>query len=116
MWQGINKRRFPRASYPCRVIVTKEKHAEKFDTHTENIGEGGICTVLDKRVNRFTEVDLILYLKDGLPPIAVKGKTVWVIERDRSEFDTGIEFLDLKEEHRLRISRIVDECLKADRS
>lgn len=114
MWQGIDKRRFPRANYPCKVVVLKDRCRERFDTHTENIGVGGICVILEKEIKRFTEVDLILYLKDALPPVETVGRVVWAIERNESEFDTGIEFINLKSKYRLRIAKIVQDCLKEE--
>jgi hypothetical protein len=112
MWQGIDRRNFPRVNYPCKVIVLKDARREKFDTHTENIGIGGICIILDRALKRFTQVELILYLKDGLAPIDCNGRVVWVIGEDK--FDTGVEFLDLKEEYHIRITKVVERYLKEE--
>jgi c-di-GMP-binding flagellar brake protein YcgR len=111
MWQGVDKRRFPRICYPCKIIVFQKGQVEKFSTHTENIGQGGICTVLKKGLDRFCPVEVILYLENGHAPVECDGRVVWMVRR-LDEFDTGIEFLNLKEKDALRIERLVQECLK----
>ncbi len=112
MWQSIDRRKFPRADYPCKVVVFKDSRRMKFDTHTENIGIGGICVILDKKLSRFTQVELALYLKNGQAPVESRGRIVWAIARGELEFDTGIEFIDLKEVYQLRITNIVEAHLK----
>ena len=116
MWQGINRRRFPRADYPCRVIIYKKEYQEEFDTHTKNIGTGGICVILNKDLKGSSEVELVLHLKDGQPPVKCHGRIVWAVEKGESRFDTGIAFSDLKDIYRLRIAKIVDEWLRRDKS
>jgi len=114
MWQGIDKRRFPRVNYPCRIIVTQKDRKASFKTQTENIGVGGVCVVLEKGFDRFTEVYLEIFIEGSHIPLKCRGRIVWVIKRASSEkrkpnqFDTGIEFIDLKDEDRLRIEKIVE--------
>ena len=111
MWQGINKRRFPRANYPCKVVVLTSDLRETFSTHTENIGAGGVCIILSKELPRFCFVEILLYLKDGGTPIECNGRIVWAIRRE-ANFDVGVEFIDIRETDRARIERIVEECLR----
>jgi len=111
MWQGIDRRRFPRAEYPCRVAVLRSDLRQAFSTQTENIGTGGICVILPKALPNFCSVELLLYLKDGESPIECNGRIVWVVQRE-SNFDIGIEFIDIREIDRLRVERIVQECLR----
>jgi len=111
MWQGIDRRRFPRAEYPCEVIILRSDLKETFRTHTENIGVGGICVILSKELPRFCPVGITLYLKDRVSPIECDGRIVWSVKR-RSNFDTGIEFIGLRQRDRLRIERVVEECLR----
>ena len=48
-WDGLDRRKFPRISYPCLVVVRKdEDDKEVFLTHTENLGVGGVCVILKK--------------------------------------------------------------------
>jgi c-di-GMP-binding flagellar brake protein YcgR len=115
MWQGVDKRRFPRAEYPCEVTVIKKGQKEEFSTQTENIGMGGICVILKKALVRFYLVELVLYLKDGQPPIKCDGRIVWVV-KSKEQFDTGIEFINIKERDVARIQEVIEECLKANPS
>ena len=110
MWQGINRRKFPRVNYPCKIVVINSKHREKFSTQTENIGVGGVCVVIDKPLNRFDDAGVILYLDDNHEPVHCDGKIVWVVRKSSSEYDTGIEFTALKDGDRLRIERVIQLC------
>ena len=112
MWQGINRRKFPRAEYPCRIIVIKGTGKLKLTTKTENIGAGGLCVVLAKELLRFEEVVIMLYLDDKPEPVQCHGRVVWVVRKAGSGFDTGVEFLDLKDKDRLRIERLIEICQK----
>ena len=111
MWQGIDKRRFPRANYPCKVVVLRNDLRETFSTHTENIGTGGVCVILPRELPKFCPVQLLLYLKDGSGPLESNGRIIWSIKRDDS-YDTGIEFIDLKEKYSLRVEKIIQDSLK----
>ena len=122
MWQGVDKRKFPRASYPCKIIIIKKGAAEKISTHTENIGMGGVCVILRQELDRFSEVELILVLDDKQPPIDCEARIVWTVKRltpDPSavkQIDTGIEFVNLKEKDKLRIEKVVRKCLQKHNS
>ena len=113
MWQGVDKRRFPRAKYPCEVTVIKKGQKEDFSTQTENIGIGGICVILEKGMAMFRFVELTLHLKDGQPPIKCDGRVVWVV-KTKEQFDTGIEFINMKERDVARTQKVVEECLKTN--
>ena len=111
IWQGIDRRRFPRADYPCKVVVLRNDFKKTFSTHTENIGTGGICVILSKELPKFCPVEILLYLKDGGTPIESNGRIIWVVKREFN-FDTGIEFIEIKEADRLRIEKLVQECIR----
>jgi hypothetical protein len=55
---------------------------------------------------------------DGSELIVSKAKVVWVVRRKAIEpqkpsfYDTGIEFVDIKEEHRARIGTSVEHLVK----
>jgi len=48
-WEGLNRRKFPRANYPCLVVIREGKEKNIILTHTENIGIGGVCIALKKK-------------------------------------------------------------------
>lgn len=115
MWQGIDQRRFPRASYKCVVTLSQQGQSATVTTVTENVGLGGIAALLDRSFDIFSSVDLEISLDDGKPPIRVQGTVVWVVRRRDVKkgpcFDTGIEFSDLPAEERARIEAVIDKAI-----
>lgn len=106
----LNKRRFPRAKYLCKLVVLRKDSKRIFTTYTENIGIAGICVFLPETVPKFCLVEMLLYIKDGKPPLGCSGRVIWILKR-RLKFETGIEFIDIKEADCIRVERIVQECL-----
>ncbi len=116
MWNGLDKRKFPRANYPCRITVTRIDQPDSISSHTENIGIGGICAMLPKDLGIFSPVEVHLDLLDNQPVIQCDGNIAWIIEKKSDKksnaFDTGIEFTNIKEEDIKRINIIVELVLK----
>jgi c-di-GMP-binding flagellar brake protein YcgR len=118
MWNGINRRKFPRASYKCLITIRRRLTAKTISTHTENIGAGGICVIIKEDLGLFQGVDLELFLEDSSPPIKCGGTVVWVVKKSEPKrkgsyvYDTGIEFIDVRPEDRDRISEAVEEILR----
>jgi len=117
MWNGINRRKFPRANYPCKITVKRKDQPDSINTQTENIGVGGICVMLPKDLGIFAPVEILLDLLDSKPLIGCDGVVVWIVERkestlDNKRFDTGIEFTNLKRKDAERINNIVTMVLK----
>ena len=120
-WEGLNRRTFPRANYPCLIVIrekSEERKGEVLLTHTDNIGVGGVCVVLKRNVKIFGSIELELDLLDLGEHICCNGKVVWNVQR-KSEapekpafFDIGIEFTDLQEEDQKRLERIVERLVK----
>ncbi|MEW6170062.1 MAG: PilZ domain-containing protein [Candidatus Omnitrophota bacterium] len=116
MWDGINRRRFPRANYPCKVKLYKKHPAEEILTQTDNVGVGGVGVTLGKELPRFLEVQLELDFEDGVGSIKSMGRIVWSVKHTikldkKPKFDTGIEFTNLKAEDKKRIEKIVEMVL-----
>ena len=115
MWSGINRRKFPRANYPCILSVKKKDQQDNLSTQTENIGLGGICVMLPRDLGIFAPVEISLDLLDGQPAIECDGTVAWVIvskEVKKSEsFDTGLEFTSLKRKDAIRINSIVEKVV-----
>lgn len=113
MWAGINRRKFPRANYPCKITVKKKDHPDSISSHTENLGVGGICVMLAKDLGIFAPVELQLDLLDGKPAIECEGTIVWIVAKKDQDttFDTGIEFTNLKRKDAERINIIVEKVL-----
>ncbi len=118
-WDGLNRRKFPRANYPCLIII-RHNHAgpEAMLTHTENIGIGGVCVVLKRGIKLFTPVELEIDLLDTTIHIKCEGKVVWSVQRRNSDekkpsfFDTGVEFINVTMKDQQRISEVVNRLMK----
>jgi Tfp pilus assembly protein PilZ len=91
---------------------------EIFLTHTENLGIGGACIICHRRFRLFSPVEMEIDLMDMEDHIRCKGKIVWLVQRKDPDarkpksFDIGVEFQDLKEEDRKRVSKIVQRLGK----
>lgn len=119
MWNGINRRKFPRANYKCLISIKKRMNAKTISTHTENIGAGGICVLIKEDLGLFQGVDLELFLSEKDPAVKCGGTVVWVVKKSELKqkgsylYDTGIEFIDIRPEDREKITDAVDNILKA---
>ncbi len=118
MWDGVSRRKFPRAEYPCLITVRKNTPPKQaILTHTENISVGGVRVIIAKRIEVMAEVDIEIDLKDTLPTILSKAAVCWLEELSVGEvgkaprYDTGIRFLGLKDEDRRRVQHVVDTLL-----
>lgn len=114
MWDGFNKRRFPRINVNCEILVRPEKESS-LSTVTENLGVGGVCIMLQRPLVRFSACQMRLALDDQLPKIDCRGKVVWIIptkkgaKETKHSYDIGIEFIDLSEESGSTIRRFIEE-------
>jgi hypothetical protein len=101
-WEGMDRRKFPRVMYPCMVkVVSPNGPQQNILTHTENIGQGGLCVTVKNEIKLFTpvetEVDLLCIDEHVYP----KGKVVWLVRRKSVEknkpmfYDIGIEFTEI---------------------
>jgi len=120
VWSGIDRRKFPRANYKCLVTVRKKDGVQTFTTQTENIGAGGICVILPERLDIFSNVDLVITLVEGRPPIKAGGSVVWTVKScdlkkaKANCYDTGIEFVDLSKENHQLVEHVVSELAAKD--
>ncbi|MBF0122745.1 MAG: PilZ domain-containing protein [Candidatus Omnitrophica bacterium] len=119
-WEGLNRRRFPRAEFPSMVkVIHSGKGEGPVLTHTENIASGGMCVILRKAMDLFSSVDVEIDLLDGEVPISCAGKVVWSVRRKAIEkekpsfYDIGIEFVDMKDDARKRIERAIAHLVRS---
>ena len=109
-----DKRKFPRVLFPCRLRLISQGHP--LISHTENISEGGIRVILDENLKYYPLVGIELSIAKN-KVISCEGRVVWVkeelnpIEEKAVMFDTGIEFVDIKEPDRKYIKKLVDKIL-----
>lgn len=117
MWNGINRRKFPRANYKCVITIKKRLTSKVISTQTENIGAGGICVMIKEDLGLFQGIDLEVYLNHGATPVRCGGTIVWVVKKNETKqkgsyiYDTGIEFIDIRPEDRDKISELVETIL-----
>ena len=122
-WDGLNRRKFPRVSYPC-LVVLRNGAGEKdvILTHTENVGTGGICVILKQNLRIFSPVEVELDLLDLGSHIRCSGKVVWNVQRQSTAstkpmfFDIGIEFEDLIKKDVERLEDIVSRLVSNSRN
>jgi c-di-GMP-binding flagellar brake protein YcgR len=119
-WEGINQRKFPRVSYKCLIRVARPGYEDVIETFTENVGSGGICVVLEKNLGLFETVAMDIFIDEMAPPTKCHGTVVWVVKRhpgskyESEKYDTGIEFQDISDVDRERITRLVQDILESE--
>ncbi|MBF0569213.1 MAG: PilZ domain-containing protein [Candidatus Omnitrophica bacterium] len=119
MWEGQNRRKFPRAKFPCLVkLATTGNIKEVLLTHTENISAGGVGLIIKRQLDIFTPLSIEIDFMDGGEHILCCGKVVWSIRRKATEeikpsfYDVGVEFVDMIKEDRERIEKTIDRLMK----
>ena len=117
LWDGFNKRKFPRLHLTCEVAIQPLGKNKAYNASTEDVGMGGVSVMLPEPLERFQRCKISLELKDGEPPVLCTGRSVWVIpSQDRrsakKNFDTGLEFLDMDEFSRKRLQAFISPLTK----
>ena len=117
MWNGAEKRRFPRANITCRIIVYFP-YERSITSRTENIGCGGLRVMLKEDLHISSIVGLEIFLDSG-KIIKCKGKVVWKLEvkghssKDEPLYDFGIEFLSIKDSDKEGLNKLVYSLLQS---
>lgn len=116
MWESLDLRKFPRLALKCDIEIHEAKNALHHSTVTQNIGAGGVCVILPWQLSRFASVIIRLHLNDGQAPVECSCKICWVVQsrflfRNDRQYDTGLEFLDIKIEERQRVKQLVERRL-----
>ena len=111
VWEGQERRQFPRANFLCKIVVSSP--IRLITSHTENISEGGIRVILEERLSPHSPVGIELFFEKGRP-VRCKGKIAWVreklnpLDKTVTMYDTGVRFMDLTEKDREYIKKLVD--------
>ena len=100
MWDGFDKRKFPRLNFKCPVTLQLTNSTSSIKTETVNISAGGICVLLKKSLHKLTACRMTLKLSKSLPAIKSQGKIIWSVQTQKPGvrgrfYDTGIEFTDM---------------------
>ena len=113
MWDGFNKRKFPRLNLRCELILRDRPEGEILRAQTENVGAGGVCVILERPLERFSLLSLRLELDPSLPWLESSGKVVWAVSSREAQtkkecFDTGIEFVEMEPAHQDLVRHYVE--------
>ena len=116
MWDGFDKRKFPRLNLHCEITLQPVERNTPIKAVTENVGVGGICAILNEPLARFTQCRILLELEDALPAVEGMGRIVWTVPTSQAgkrgkRFDTGVEFLDLSPEGRELLRKFIQDRL-----
>jgi len=114
MYNGIEKRKFIRARFPCKILIYNfPEHS--ISTHTENISAGGVRVIIGERIEAGSLVGIEVHLKEN--KITCQGKVVWVVDK-KSPYrkgilyhDTGIEFCEISDQDRNIVNVIIEKML-----
>ena len=75
MWDGMERRKFPRVQYPCLITLRKETPPSiSILTHTENISVGGVRVIIAKKINPLKRPILLTTI---ITSIIVIGLFIW---------------------------------------
>jgi Tfp pilus assembly protein PilZ len=118
MWDGFDKRRFPRINLQCEITIESHHAGRPVSAITENIGCGGVCVLLEQPLERFERCSLKLELSENMPRIETAGKVVWIVPtRDLKSkkvlYDTGIEFDDVNPDFQRSIRDFLEKNASA---
>jgi len=109
------RRRFPRIPAAFVEYSTIEETSFKKHSFTENVSSVGICILVSEEVKINTPLSFKITLPDSEQPIEAKGVVVWVKKssfldvKGRKHFDLGVEFVEMGERDRQRISQYISE-------
>ncbi len=105
------RRHFPRVYTPPIVLYRFEDKHPPLGVKRFDVSEGGIRLLLPEDP-KGKVIQLMIYLSDH--PISVKGKAVWIKERETKEgrfFETGLEFTKLEQPDKTEIESFIMETL-----
>ena len=88
-----NKRKYPRANYPCRLTLWLGHGSnETIMANTSNIGLGGLCVYLNSEIPVGTKVDIQLNFPQPTTPFRCTGVVVRYEQENEKSYKIGIQF------------------------
>jgi len=107
------RRKFQRINIACNVMVIFGERVLLFNTHSENLGSGGIRVILWEKLHVGTPVELELFFAENQKSSKCRGQVSWVKEKigsgAESLFNTGIKFIDMGNSVREEIKKLLGE-------
>ena len=97
-----NKRKFPRADYPCSLTVWRQDGSqEAVLAHTANIGAGGLCAHLSQRLVPGSLLEVSIEFPNQSTPFKCKARVVRCEEnwdgQGKKFYAVGAEFQPMDE-------------------
>jgi hypothetical protein len=97
------RRKVPRISVTCKISASYAERLLVFNTHTEDLSEGGMKVILEQNMHIPTPVNIELFLGPDKAPFVCKGEVLWVKEvgplgAPPRMYETGIKFTGLSVE------------------
>lgn len=109
-----NRRRFLRLD---RVLPIMSKEIEGFKALTENISLGGVMLLCSGgKISRGDIINLRLDLDEyEALPLLFKAEVCWVVPDELNKMKVGVEFLDLDETKKERLTKYIENVQKLSR-
>lgn len=107
------KRKFLRLNVGCEVShkALSADSASSDKSQTKNISAGGLCLIVDEKLNPGTILELDFVLPDKKNTIKAKSRVAWIkpfkIGSETEHYDCGVEFTQINPVDRKRIDQYV---------
>ena len=111
-----NKRKFPRADYPCSLTVWRQDGDQGVVlAHTANIGAGGLCVHLNQALAPGLALDIRIDFPSHSTPFKCKGKVVRCEESPDGKgqlfYAVGVEFESMDEVKQAYLQGVVSDLI-----
>ena len=107
----LGRREFPRLKHHIPVRFGGEESRCQ-DSLTKDVGEGGVRLISREFLPLNSKLKLEFFLTSASEALTAVGKVVWVQKLPYGyQHDIGIEFVDIPEGHKRRLSHFVEENL-----
>jgi len=111
-----NKRKYPRANYPCQLTIWMPKgFNETILANTSNIGLGGLCVHLNQSVSVGTKVEVLLSFANSTTPFKCSGVVVRSMQESDKFYNVGIEFAPLDELKRAYLEGKISDLINLEK-
>lgn len=106
------RRKVPRLNILVTYVLIGEDQKREASI-TKNISADGLCIISDRELKNDSFVSLEIDLFDEQPALKIKGKIIWNneigfgIESEKKDYEVGIEFIEIDDSSRRRISEYV---------
>ena len=113
---GYNKRKFPRANYPCSLTIWSD-HAnpQVIMGYTANIGAGGLCAHVTQELLVHSALEVRVEFPHQSTPFKCKGKVAHcehcIDPQGKKFYAVGVEFEPMDELRQAYLQGVVSELI-----